>query len=331
MLRCIERSIDGTIKTTIFGQAGHLLQHEDGPVLFKKITGFTSISSSQLSLASLQKIIDFNPADNKFVISTINTKLTNLFLLATTNYRTLLDSDRIQHTLNVYTKILQTELWAQWVRDKTDAFDEGNITVCQDFMKLAVFKQNKIIGKQMRKSNGSSSSVQEDIVAMFSKRTRSSTKRKTSDNDDSDKSPPKTTVPPFLRHFNHVSYGITIKYKVGDSKKWNDTTWYFCDCPKHRNRVKWHKYPADEYRLRKKWLEDKVKVEANGADVDDEDEAVAEIDDAYKENDPPTYSASNETASDPTILLASALNLLADNPIARDLVADALNAASDGE
>ena len=37
------------------------------------------------------------------------------------------------------------------------------------------------------------------------------------------------------------------------------------------------------------------------------------------------------SSSDPVVLLASALNLLPDNPIARDLVANALNAASDNE
>ena len=36
-------------------------------------------------------------------------------------------------------------------------------------------------------------------------------------------------------------------------------------------------------------------------------------------------------SSDPVVLLASALNLLSNNPITRDLVADALNAASDNE
>ena len=31
----------------------------------------------------------------------------------------------IQHVLNVYSKIVQPELWAQWVRNKTDDFDSG--------------------------------------------------------------------------------------------------------------------------------------------------------------------------------------------------------------
>jgi len=57
-----------------------------------------------------------------------------------------LPSERINHTLNVYSKILQPEIWAQWVRNKVDQFEEGSITVCQDFMNSAVIKYNKIIG-----------------------------------------------------------------------------------------------------------------------------------------------------------------------------------------
>ena len=86
-------------------------------------------------------------------------KLTNLFLLAAISSRTLGEAEYIQHTPNVYAKILQPELWAQWVREKMDLFDEGKLTVCQDFMNLAVLKCNKIIAKH-RKFKGSITSIQ---------------------------------------------------------------------------------------------------------------------------------------------------------------------------
>ena len=329
MFRCIKSSITGSIKTTIFGQFGNISTHEDGPTLFKKVTGFTPISSIQLSIASLQQIIDYNPADDNFEISTINTKLTNLFILATTNTRMLKDAERIQHTLNVYSKILQPEIWAQWVQDKMDAFDEGNITACQDFMNSAVVKYNKIIGKEGQ-FKGSVTSVHEDIVAMITKKARMSTKRKTNE----DPPPPQKKVnpglPPFVRHYKSTVNGVDTKYKVGDTKVWKDVTYYYCDCPNHRNRIKWHKFKPEDCKVRTRWLENKkkkVKTEANEGIVNDND--ADDEHDVKEDEDEPVSDFSS--SSDPVVLLASALNLLSDNPIARDLVADALNAASDNE
>ena len=331
MFRCIKSSISGSIKTTIFGQSGNLIVDEDGPVLFKKVTGFTPISSTQLSISSLQNIIDYNPADDDFNIPAINTKLTNLFILATTNTRTLTDGERIQHILNVYAKILQPEIWAQWVRDKMDSFDDGAITVCQDFLNSAVVKYNKIIGKEGQ-FKGSVTSVHDDIVAMVTRKAQK--KRKTSD----DVTPPakktKTVgLPPFVRHYKSVTNGVETKYKVGDTKVWKDTTYYFCDCPNHRNRVKWHKFKPEDCKTRQRWLENKkkkIKTEAHEGVVGDNNADDEKTDgDSDHDDDDGEPSPSEET--DPTVLLASALNLLSNNPLARDLVADAINAASDNE
>ena len=332
MFRCIKSSISGSIKTTIFGQSGNLFTHEDGPVLFKKVTSFTPISSIQLSIASLQSILDFNPADHDFEISTINTKLTNLFILATTNTRTLKDSERIQHTLNNYAKILQPELWAQWVRDKMDSFDEGNITVCQDFMNSAIVKYNKIVGKEGQ-FKGSITSVHEDIVAMVTRSAKDTAtkKRKPTEEPSPKQKKATTSVPPFVCHFKSVANGVETKYKVGDSKVWKDQTYYFCDCPNHCNKIKWHKFTAIDCKVCQCWLENKkkkVKTEANEGIIDNDDDNA----NANNDKDPEDGNDAHEHgSSDPTVLLASALNLLSDNPIARDLVADALNAASDNE
>jgi len=37
-------------------------------------------------------------------------------------------------------------MWAQWVRNKVDSFEEGNVTVYQDFMNSATIKYTKIAG-----------------------------------------------------------------------------------------------------------------------------------------------------------------------------------------
>ena len=83
LYQCLESSISGALKTTIFSQTENIPEHEDGVHLFKSITNFTAVSSFQLSNLSLQQILDFDPAELDFQISNINTKLIHLFMLAT--------------------------------------------------------------------------------------------------------------------------------------------------------------------------------------------------------------------------------------------------------
>ena len=58
----------------------------------------------------------------------------HVFNLATIQYHTLDELERIQHTLNIYFRILQPEVWAQWVQNKVDAFEDETIVQYQDFM-----------------------------------------------------------------------------------------------------------------------------------------------------------------------------------------------------
>ena len=90
-------------------------------------------------------------------------------MLATTNARKLLDAEKIQHTIDVYKKIKQTEIWAQWVRNQVDLFEEGSITVCQTFMNKALVKYNRIIGDGEYGDvfHGSTNTLQQDIVVML--------------------------------------------------------------------------------------------------------------------------------------------------------------------
>ena len=112
MFKCIKSPIKGDFRDTIFTKFGNLPAHEDGIGLFKKLTTFMAVASLQLSMLSFQKILDFSPSLHDFCIPKINNKLIHLFILATTQSRTLLDAEKIQHTMNVYAKIFQPESWA---------------------------------------------------------------------------------------------------------------------------------------------------------------------------------------------------------------------------
>jgi hypothetical protein len=79
---------------------------KDGPTLFKQLNTFTMVASLQLSMLSFKHILELEPVDHVFNVPTINTKLNqHLFPLATTCEQQLLNSERIQHTLTVYSRM----------------------------------------------------------------------------------------------------------------------------------------------------------------------------------------------------------------------------------
>ena len=89
LYRYFEGSIIGPIKMTIFMQPDNLPEHEDGISLFKQITRFTAVSSVKLFNSSLGQILSFDPAEYNVNLSVMNTRLANLFVLATTGTRAL--------------------------------------------------------------------------------------------------------------------------------------------------------------------------------------------------------------------------------------------------
>ena len=108
------------------------------------------------------------------------------------------------------------------------------------------------------------------------------------------------TLPPFVRHFKATTASDAATFKVGDTKKWKGDTWYFCDCPNHFYRLKWHSHPAPKCRTCQKWLNDKDGSAPTAAIADsDGTSTVTDF------TDPSTSSDSSDINS----ILASALSL----------------------
>jgi hypothetical protein len=325
MYECLKKSISGDLRSTLFDQASNLMTEADGPSFFKQMLSFTTVSSLQLSMMSFNQILQFDPAFHQFKVPTINKTLNHLFVLATTGTRTLDDPERIQHTLTVYQRIRQPEIWAQWVRNQIDAFEQGSITLSQSFMNTAVIKYNKIcMDSPEHAFPGSASTLQEDIVAMVA-----STKRKVPPKPDTrvkkttgavDNASASAKQPPFIKHFKSSPGPDATKFKVGDSKPWNNQTWYFCDCPNHRDRIKWHPHTATECRTRTKWLENKDSEPVAKPGIEDKDVAIPDVEDDGTLSNP----------NDLTAMLANALTLAQDNAVATELISEALQALAVG-
>ena len=324
MYRTIKQSVDGDLRATLLLQVSNLPLNEDGVALFYRLTKFTIVASGQLSILSFKQILEFQPSEHAYNIPTINTQLNHLFFLATNRNRILDDPERIQHTLAVYERIKQPEAWAQWVRAKLEDNDEGTILSCHAFMNSAVLKYNQISGKHDGQFPGSNTSIQEDIVAMLANKRKAATPGAATPAEGSAASPAKRTakLPPFVKHFKASSDADAVPFKIGDSKTWNNELWYFCDCPNHRDKNKWHTHSPTECKTRARWLASKGKAPtANTADV------------PPVVTNPPSDATSVSSASTSitaassslSALLATALSMAGDDSMARDFIADALN------
>ena len=325
MYRAIKQSIDGDLHTTLF-QSDVLTTPtaEDGVALFHQLTKFTAIASLQLYTISLRKLLEFQPADYDFNIPTINKQLNHLFVLSTTKTRKIPSVERIHHTLTVYERIQQPEVWAQWVRHQFDEFQAGRITNIVDFQNSAVLKYNTVATKYT-KFPGSSTTIQEDVVAMLSKRKVGTDKPSDKTNDPDESNKRSRSLPPFARHYRVSNEPEAALYKVGDTKAHQGTTWYFCDCPHHRGKIKWHTYSAESCRTRKSWLANKAKPAANVAmapppDTVDTSSISSKGTSVSTTTGPSTTSASPDLAA----LLAAALNLAGSDSVTKDFIADAL-------
>ena len=128
------------------------------------------------------------------------------------------------------------------------------------------------------------------------------------------------TLPPSVRHFKAMTASDAATFKVGDTKEWKGDTWYFCDCPNHCNRIKWHSHPAPECRTRQKWFNDKYGSAPTAAIADSE--KIATVTDF-------TDTSTSLDSSDITSLLAPAISLATGNKAVTACIVDDLNAIHD--
>jgi hypothetical protein len=327
---CLKSTLEGDIKATLFDQIGNHPTQEDGATLFKTITEFSLASSLQLTIKTISDIQALDPADCQFKITTINTKLTHYFILASSGSRSLSEPEKLQHTLSTYAKIKQPEAWAQWTRTQIDSFDDGTLTSCQKLMNSATLKQLKISSEDGL-FRGRSTTMTEDVVAMLANH-----KSKPAAGTPKSKPGPKSTpaasdplpLPPFITFYKAPDSEGGAKYKVGDSKMFEGRKFHFCDAPTHRDKHKWHLHPATICRNRKSWLKNEsptsVALAADASDAVRPPPVVAT---------PPATTAPVPTPPAPgppaelTVLLASCLQHAGDNPLLQALIGDALNQA----
>jgi hypothetical protein len=325
---CLKESLEGDIRQTVFAQPLNHPAFEDGASLFKTITGLSMASSLQLTIQTVQDIQALEPADFQYKIALLNTRLTHLFMLAASVNRQMSEEEKLQHTLTIYCKIKQPEAWAQWVRNKIEAFDENQLLSCQELMNSASLKQLKI-ASETGDFRGRSTTIHEDVVAMLAaKSKRTPTAAHPLREPKKDLPGGKAggnSLPPFVRHFKAGTAAGGAKYSLGDTKTFEGTTWYFCGCPKHRDGIKWHTHAPDTCRVRQKWLASPEYDRSTPASAN----LGTTADDLVPDGTSTEVSSLTGNDMDVTALLAHALSAVGDNAIVKDLIADALGVLHD--
>lgn len=84
MYYALRKSITGDLQNIVFGITDNLPIYEDDPLLFKRLTTYTSMATLNLAIISKEQISTLDPSTYNFSIATINTQLGHLFVLAST-------------------------------------------------------------------------------------------------------------------------------------------------------------------------------------------------------------------------------------------------------
>ena len=111
-------------------------------------------------------------------------------------------------------------MWAQWVRNKIDSFEEGGIIVCQDFMNSATMKYNKV-ACTTSEFNGIVHTMYDDIVAIMAKFLTTEKCKQLDADIDAEEGPytkkqVKRDTSSFMIHWKDTS--ASVKYKVGEKR-----------------------------------------------------------------------------------------------------------------
>ena len=167
LFKCLESSTTPSVKSTIFGQPNNRPTGNNGVEFYCKLTQFTTLVSTQLSILSQNKLLVFNPSVHNYHVSLINTELQALFVLVRTKHRTISYFEKLQHAITAYDQIKKPSKWETWVETQQQNIDNGIITNCQTFMNSAAIKHLYITKKSG--FQGSLATKKEDIVAMLSK------------------------------------------------------------------------------------------------------------------------------------------------------------------
>ncbi|CAJ1945787.1 unnamed protein product [Cylindrotheca closterium] len=191
-------------------------------------------------------------------------------------------------------------------------------------MNAAALKAHKLSLDNGRVYKWKNVSAHDDIQAMIAEGYKKPppkvpTKKKgdpTPPDDDNSKS-----LPPFICHFKQPASEGGATYLVGDTKKYKNTTWYFCDRPNHRERVKWHTHKATKCCTRLKWKED------NNNTTNDDGTAAAGTE--TEPTDDSTTTGGGAPSRNLQALLANAMSMVASgNDKLANFLGEAMAAAS---
>lgn len=126
-----------------------------------------------------------------------------------------------------------------------------------------------------------------------------------------------------MKYYKSSNAVGSVQYKIGDTKVWKGTTYHYCDA-NHRWKAKWHTHPASKCRTTNRSDDHDPDATANITPVS----TIGNNDATKVSSTTSATSCTHAPGGDITALLALALNLVGENDVVTDLIADAINVAS---
>ena len=285
MYFCVAGSLVDQIKSMLFEQTENIPE-EDGPTLLIKAIESSQALGTAASIKAMQKLSTFDPSSVGYDITKVNTAMFNLMTQAAATLGASYPNNiKVAYLIQTYGRILQPETWVRWVdgeRAKVPPPDAQ--TLANNAVARAAVLEQEGHWKPSKMTQ-----VQELQVMLANKNKRKTSPTK-DDKDPKKKPSDKSKVKPddekggggegkgkrpkFLKKSKDADGN---PYKLGDTKEFNGTTYYFCDA-RHRFGLRWHTHKPEDCATRrfqkkpKNGTPEGDEVKANEAIVDDDDD-----------------------------------------------------------
>mmetsp|Transcript_26701 Transcript_26701/g.37854 ORF Transcript_26701/g.37854 Transcript_26701/m.37854 type:complete len:442 (+) Transcript_26701:1524-2849(+) len=219
MYEAINASITGTAHQNLISKQTNSTfnLHEDGPTLFYEIMSSTFTTTFTYASTLRIKLQTLSPKDFDYDISAMNNHVTSTFAAIDTVTSVTITQDEIMlYALRAYKLIKVPREWVAEIEEMERKLNRQDFTSMSEMLDSANGTYQRLKASQLWKP--SLQTEQEQFMAMFVQKTAPTAELSEDNKKDQKKRPP------FLNS----------KGKEGDTKKWKQKTYYYCDS-NHRN------------------------------------------------------------------------------------------------
>ena len=218
---------------------------EDGPTLFFMVISRTYVATFHNAQAARSLLNKLHPKNYNFDLQKFHAAVRLLKKdVQSSPDNQASESELIFYLLAAYQKIKQPPEWASFVHYLfNDMSKNREAYTLSTIMAEAESKVKQLRDQKLWKPSGTSDSDQQPVAMRGEfQKNKKKDKQKNNDNDSKDSTKTNSNKPPFLKKPG----------KEGDTKKWNDQTWYYCSGPHPSKGPGWGTHKPEDCHAKKK-------------------------------------------------------------------------------